>query len=46
MLVGRGVNVEVVVLLAGVVVPFVAISVVPAWRAAMLDPDEALRGIA
>ena len=33
-------------LLAGVVVPFVAISVVPAWRAAMLDPDEALRGIA
>jgi ABC-type lipoprotein release transport system permease subunit len=33
------------VMLGAVVVPFVAISVVPAWRAAMIDPDRALRGI-
>jgi len=25
-------------------VPFVAVSLVPAWRAAMLDPDAAMRG--
>ncbi len=31
-------------LLAAVVVPFVAVSVVPAWRAAMIDPDRAMRG--
>lgn len=31
-------------LLGAVVVPFVAVGVVPAWRAAMTDPDEALRG--
>lgn len=31
-------------LVALVVVPFVAVSVVPAWRAAMIDPDRALRG--
>ena len=31
-------------LVAAVVIPFVAISVVPAWRAAMIDPDQALRG--
>jgi ABC-type lipoprotein release transport system permease subunit len=31
-------------LVAGVVVPFVAVSVVPAWRAAMIDPERALRG--
>ena len=29
-----------------VIVPFVAISVVPAWRAATLDPDQALRAAA
>jgi ABC-type lipoprotein release transport system permease subunit len=32
-------------LLAAVVVPFVAVSIVPAWRAAILDPDRALRGV-
>ncbi len=32
------------VVLASVVVPFVAVSVVPAWRAAMLDPERAMRG--
>lgn len=31
-------------LVAAVVIPFVAISVVPAWRAAMIDPDQAMRG--
>lgn len=31
-------------LIALVVVPFVAVSIVPAWRAAMVDPDRALRG--
>ncbi len=31
-------------LVALVVVPFVAVSAVPAWRAATLDPDRALRG--
>ncbi len=31
-------------LVAAVVVPFVAVSVVPAWRAAMIDPDRAMRG--
>ena len=31
-------------LIAAVVIPFVAVSVVPAWRAAMVDPDQATRG--
>lgn len=31
-------------LLGAVVVPFVAVSVVPAWRAAIIDPDRAMRG--
>ncbi|MBX3269480.1 MAG: FtsX-like permease family protein [Sandaracinaceae bacterium] len=31
-------------LLGAVVVPFVAVGVVPAWRAATLDPDRAMRG--
>lgn len=31
-------------LLGAVVVPFVAVSVVPAWRASMIDPDRAIRG--
>jgi len=31
-------------LVALVVVPFVAVSIVPAWRAAMIDPDRAMRG--
>lgn len=31
-------------LLGAVIVPFVAVSVVPAWRAAMIDPDKAMRG--
>jgi ABC-type lipoprotein release transport system permease subunit len=35
---------QLVALLALVVVPFVAISLVPAWRAAMIDPDRAMRG--
>lgn len=30
-------------ILAGVVVPFVSASLVPAWRAAVLDPDRAMR---
>jgi hypothetical protein len=29
-----------------VLAPFVAVSIVPAWRAAMLDPDRAMRGSA
>ena len=33
-------------LLSIVVVPFVTASIVPAWRAAILDPDEAMRGLA
>ncbi|HEY8429687.1 MAG TPA: FtsX-like permease family protein [Sandaracinaceae bacterium] len=32
-------------LVASVVVPFVAVSIVPAWRAAMIDPDRAMRGV-
>lgn len=35
--------VELVLLLAAVVVPFAGISVVPAWRAANVDPDRLLR---
>lgn len=35
---------EIASILGGVVVPFVAVSIVPAWRAAMLDPDAAMRG--
>jgi len=35
---------EVFSLLGLVVLPFAAISVVPAWRAATLDPDRAMRG--
>lgn len=35
---------QLVASIAAVVVPFVALSVVPAWRAAMIDPDRALRG--
>jgi len=35
---------QVLALLATVVLPFVAVSAVPAWRAASLDPDDALRG--
>lgn len=31
-------------LIGAVIVPFVAVSVVPAWRAAMIDPDAAMRG--
>lgn len=31
-------------LLGMVIVPFVGISIVPAWRAAMVDPDQAMRG--
>ncbi len=31
-------------LIGAIVVPFVAVSVVPAWRAAMVDPDQAMRG--
>jgi len=36
---------QVLAIVATVVVPFVAMSVVPAWRAAMLDPDRAMRGL-
>jgi len=35
---------ELASILGGVVIPFVAVSLVPAWRAAMLDPDAAMRG--
>ena len=35
---------QIVAIVGAVVVPFVAVSVVPAWRAAMLDPDRLLRG--
>jgi ABC-type lipoprotein release transport system permease subunit len=31
-------------IIGAVVLPFIAISVVPAWRAAMVDPDRLLRG--
>lgn len=31
-------------ILGSVVVPFVAVSLVPAWRAATVDPDRAMRG--
>ncbi|NOY90831.1 MAG: FtsX-like permease family protein [Deltaproteobacteria bacterium] len=33
-------------LLGAVVVPFIATSLVPAWRAAVVDPDETMRGAA
>lgn len=36
---------QILAILSVVVVPFVAVSVVPAWRAAMLDPDRAMRGV-
>lgn len=36
--------VQALALLGAVVVPFVSVSVVPAWRAAMVDPDQAMRG--
>lgn len=36
---------QLLALVALVVVPFVAVSLVPAWRAAMLDPDQAMRGL-
>jgi hypothetical protein len=36
---------QVVVLISLVVVPFVAAGTVPAWRTAMRDPHELLRGI-
>lgn len=36
---------QVLAIVATVVVPFVAVSVVPAWRTAMLDPDRAMRGV-
>lgn len=32
-------------LLALIVLPFVAVSIVPAWRASIVDPDAAMRGI-
>jgi ABC-type lipoprotein release transport system permease subunit len=35
---------QIVATLGAIVAPFVAVSVVPAWRAAMLDPDRILRG--
>lgn len=35
---------QVLAIVGAVVLPFVAVSVVPAWRAAMLDPDRLLRG--
>ena len=35
---------QLLAILGAVVVPFVGVSVVPAWRAAMLDPDRLLRG--
>ena len=35
---------QVLAILGAIVIPFVAVSVVPAWRAAMLDPDRLLRG--
>ena len=28
-----------------VVLPFVFVSIIPAWRAAIVDPDRAMRGI-
>ncbi len=31
-------------LVGAVLIPFVTVSVVPAWRAAMIDPDRAMRG--
>ncbi len=36
---------QLLALVAIVVVPFVSVSLVPAWRAAMLDPDQAMRGL-
>jgi lipoprotein-releasing system permease protein len=35
---------QILAILSAVVVPFAAVSVVPAWRAAMMDPDRAMRG--
>jgi ABC-type lipoprotein release transport system permease subunit len=35
---------QLLALAAAVIVPFVAVSIVPAWRAASIDPDRAMRG--
>lgn len=35
---------QILAILGAIVIPFIAVSVVPAWRAAMLDPDRLLRG--
>jgi len=37
---------QLLALVCTTVVPFVAVSIVPAWRAATLDPDQAMRGTA
>lgn len=36
---------QVLAILSGVVVPFVAVSIVPAWRVAVVDPDRSMRGL-
>lgn len=36
---------QLLTILALVIVPFIGVSLVPAWRAAMLDPDQAMRGV-
>jgi ABC-type lipoprotein release transport system permease subunit len=36
--------VQLLTIVGAIVVPFAALSVVPAWRAAIIDPDRALRG--
>jgi lipoprotein-releasing system permease protein len=35
---------QLLAIVGSVVLPFVAVSIVPAWRAAMLDPDRLVRG--
>lgn len=37
---------QLLAIIGSVVIPFIAVSVAPAWRAAMLDPDRLLRGTA